>query len=126
MTSTKHLHKGDRRLWRFVEFLVRRYSVLFGLELKRVIPMEREYTKRFRGLCSDEGVIRICVRTARNGRWNKKRDTRYEIFQVVAHELAHLKHFDHGEKWHTLYVNILARMTADEQFKKLCKIYGAH
>ncbi len=63
----------------------------FGLRY-RVIESERPGVNGHYGLCTSDGVIRIRLRHATSGR-----PLKYSILvSTLCHELAHLKHFNHG------------------------------
>ena len=87
--------------------------------------MKRRKTPKYRGLCNPKtGKVWICLRTRVKGKWETARDIRYEIFQTIPHELAHLKHGGHGPKFFALYVKLLSAMVAAGEFERFCKAYG--
>ena len=74
----------------------------FGLAL-RSIGAERPQVKRRYGICYEDGSIRIRLRHA-----TTRRLLRYSaLVDTLCHELAHLRHFDHGPRFHALYRRIL-------------------
>ena len=55
------------------------------------------------GVCDEDGRIRVRLVHARTGR-----PLRYSaLVDTVIHELAHLRHLDHGERWEALYHRML-------------------
>ena len=55
------------------------------------------------GQCDSEGGIRVRLVNVRTGR-----DLKYSaLIDTVVHELAHLRHFDHGPRWEALYRRML-------------------
>ena len=66
----------------------------FGLEY-RAIEAERANVKSRYGVCYSDGTIKIRLRHATTGR-----PLRYSsLVATLCHELAHLKHFNHGKRF---------------------------
>ena len=74
----------------------------FGL-VYRSIEAERANVKRRYGICYDDGTIRIRLRHVVSGKPLKYSS----LVNTLCHELAHLKHFDHGPRFQQLYGQIL-------------------
>ncbi len=70
----------------------------------RSLEAERANVKRRYGVCYDDGSIRIRLRHLRTGSLLKYSS----LIDTLCHELAHLRHFDHGPHFEALYGNILA------------------
>ena len=74
----------------------------FGLRY-RAIEAERPRVKRRYGVCYADGTIRIRLRHASTGA-----PLRYSsLVNTLCHELAHLRHFNHGLRFQRLYRQIL-------------------
>ena len=86
------------RLRRDAHFLAER----FKLEL-RSLDGEGPRVKRRYGICYDDGSIRVRLRNVRNGELLKYS----ALVDTMCHELAHLRHFNHGVQFQTLYRRIL-------------------
>lgn len=79
----------------------------FGLRY-RAIEAERAGVKRRYGICYSDGTIRIRLVHAVTGR-----PLRYSsLVDTLCHELAHLRHFDHGPRFKSFYLAILAHARA--------------
>ena len=70
----------------------------------RLLEAERANVKRRYGVCYDDGSVRIRLRHLRTGSLLKYSS----LIDTLCHELAHLRHFDHGPRFDALYGNILA------------------
>lgn len=74
----------------------------FGLEYK-AIEAERANVKNRYGVCYEDGVIKIRLRHAVTGK-----ALRYSsLVSTLCHELAHLRHFNHGERFRGFYLELL-------------------
>jgi hypothetical protein len=74
----------------------------FGLRY-RAIEAERPRVKRRYGVCYADGTIRIRLRHAATGKPLKYSS----LVNTLCHELAHLKHFNHGLRFQRFYREIL-------------------
>ena len=74
----------------------------FGLRY-RSIEAEAARVKRRYGICYSDGTIRIRLRHATTGKSLKYSS----LISTLCHELAHLKHFDHGDGFQNFYAVIL-------------------
>jgi len=69
----------------------------------RVLEAERANVKRRYGVCFSDGTIRIRLRHATSGKPLKYSS----LVNTLCHELAHLKHFNHGLGFQAFYAEIL-------------------
>jgi Protein of unknown function DUF45 len=69
----------------------------------RVLEAERANVKRRYGVCYSDGTIRIRLRHAATARPLKYSS----LVNTLCHELAHLKHFNHGPQFQAFYARIL-------------------
>ena len=79
-----------------------RIARVFGLRY-RVIEPERPQVKRRLGVCYRDGTIRIRLLHAATGRPLKYSS----LVDTLCHELAHLRHFNHGKRFQAFYRRIL-------------------
>ena len=70
----------------------------------RSLDAERPRVKRRYGICYDDGSIRIRLRHVRTGQLLKYS----ALVDTLCHELAHLRHFDHGRRFSAFYDKLLA------------------
>jgi hypothetical protein len=80
----------------------RRICVRFRLRY-RVLEAERANVKRRYGVCFSDGTIRIRLRHATTGRPLKYSS----LVSTLCHELAHLRHFNHGPRFQNFYAEVL-------------------
>ena len=96
----------DRREVRaLVECLTRdaeRIAARFELEYQS-IQAERAGINGHYGICDSDGVIKIRLRHAKTGRPLKYSS----LVNTLCHELAHLRHFDHGPRFKAFYFRLL-------------------
>jgi len=74
----------------------------FGLHCTS-LEAEQDGVTDWYGVCYEDGVIRIRLRHARTGRLLKPSS----LVDTLCHELAHLRHLDHGTRFRRLYRRIL-------------------
>ena len=79
-----------------------RVAKQFGLPTPR-LQAERAGVNGHYGICYRDGRIRIRLRHARTGRLLKYSG----LINTLCHELAHLRHFDHGEHFKQYYFRLL-------------------
>jgi hypothetical protein len=70
----------------------------------RTLEAERDGVNEHYGICYEDGLIRIRLRHATTGRLLKESS----LVDTLCHELAHLRHFNHGERFRRLYLRILS------------------
>ncbi len=85
-----------------------RISRHFGLRY-RAIEAERANVKNRYGLCTSDGVIKIRLRHVVTGDPLKYSS----LVSTLCHELAHLRHFNHGPRFRAFYGVILEHARAE-------------
>jgi predicted metal-dependent hydrolase len=80
----------------------------FGLRYKS-IDAERANVKSRYGVCYSDGAIRIRLRHATTGRPLKYSS----LVNTLCHELAHLRHFNHGLRFRAFYQQLLEYARAE-------------
>ena len=74
----------------------------FGLTYREIAP-EKPQVKRRYGVCYADGRIAVRLTHAKTGAALKYSS----LINTVCHELAHLKHFNHGPRFKSYYLQIL-------------------
>jgi predicted metal-dependent hydrolase len=80
----------------------RALAARFALPLL-ALDAEQPRVKRRYGICYSDGSIRVRLRHVRTGRLLKYSS----LVDTLCHELAHLRHFDHGMRFQVFYRRIL-------------------
>ena len=124
MPKKKHLHPDDWGLFHEVRMTLAHYAQEYNFPLRNVEPLPRKKTRDRHGDCSRNRDIRICLREFRNGKWSKKREKAHQIVDTMAHELAHLRYWKHGQLWMVEHAALLMDMANDgvlDKIKKMCE-----
>jgi predicted metal-dependent hydrolase len=74
----------------------------FGLRFKSIRAERANVTSRY-GVCYADGEIKIRLRHAVTGRPLKYSS----LVNTLCHELAHLRHFHHGQRFRVFYLELL-------------------
>jgi predicted metal-dependent hydrolase len=85
-----------------------RIASQFGLRY-RSIDAERANVKNRYGICYDDGGIRIRLRHSVTGKPLKYSS----LVNTLCHELAHLRHFNHGDRFKQFYFQLLEYARAE-------------
>jgi len=79
-----------------------RIAARFGLRYRKVEAERANVTGHY-GICYSDGLIKIRLRHATTGRPLKYSS----LVNTLCHELAHLRHFDHGLRFRAFYQQLL-------------------
>jgi predicted metal-dependent hydrolase len=100
-------HPDDLRLFREMRRMAKRAAKKWGLGLRTVEHKRRPHSNGALGYCYPGGRISIAIRRRDRGVWSTLRAASNEyLWEVVAHELAHLWHMDHSEQHKGLTADI--------------------
>jgi predicted metal-dependent hydrolase len=91
-----------RDLMERLERDAQRIAARFSLSYRSIEPERANVTSRY-GICYSDGSIRIRLRHATSGGPLKYSS----LVSTLCHELAHLRHFNHGERFQGFYRKLL-------------------
>lgn len=111
-----NLHPDDILLFHEVAAAMRRVAKQYGLPLVSVEPHpDPAYATAARGYCTADGRIFIALRGQVDGTWDAEPRRDEDVWQTAAHELAHLKHFNHGAGFQEFEQEMCAAMRNQHQ-----------
>jgi len=93
--SALNLHPDDVLLFHEVASAMRRVAKNYDLPLKSVEPAPAPEAPCWLGTCTANGEIHLVLRFTVGGEWTEPRREE-DVWNTAAHELAHLRHFNHG------------------------------
>ncbi len=102
--------KKDAALVAYIVRCSEHYALKHGLRFKKFACTLKR--KNYSGLCDYDGTITYRIHGKEP----------YQILDVIAHELAHLAHFDHNEKWMRLYAELVCDMLACGELQKIKEV----
>lgn len=107
------MHPDDLLFFHEVTGAMRIVARQYQLPLRSIdfLPMPEAGMVDRMGECTHDGHIRLVLRCTVDGQWCEHPLSPNEVWDTAAHELAHLKHFDHGESFHTLRLELLTALT---------------
>lgn len=102
------IHPDDILLFQEVSKVARQVARHYELPLRSIegFPMPKKDMADWMGDCSHTGVIRIVLRCTVDGEWCDAPLSPPEVWDTVAHELAHLRYMDHGEEFWKFQVEL--------------------
>jgi len=111
----KYLYSDDKGMFdKVVELANRLIKLLDSSYSCTIEPKRRPTPGNAIGLCYQGNRIAILIRykdSVRNGStWHSERLSDKTIFETVAHEIAHLKHFNHGSEFKKLEQELISKI----------------
>jgi len=98
----QHERKQRSELMRRIRHDAEVIGARFGLKYRALEPERKNVTSRY-GVCFSDGTIRIRLQHATTGR-----PLLYSsLVNTLCHELAHLRHFNHGLQFQAFYDQLL-------------------
>jgi predicted metal-dependent hydrolase len=100
MRAGQRLSFVEQELCNFCKKVARICGKKFKLKYKSIEVFADDDPDRINtsGMCTPDGEIFLSLRQGRLGRF----ETIEELIDTTIHELVHLRHFDHGKKFHKL------------------------
>lgn len=95
------LHPDDVLFFHEVKRAMWNVATKYNLRLRSITPMpmpEKDLIDSL-GDCNSSGDIRLVMRATVDGQWVNAPRSPKDVWSTAAHELAHLKHMNHGEKF---------------------------
>lgn len=96
-----NIHPDDLLLFNEVTAAMRKVATRYELPLRSITgyPMPLRGMANRLGDCSQSGDIRLVLRCTVDGQWCEAPIDPEMVWDTAAHELAHLRHMNHGEKF---------------------------
>jgi hypothetical protein len=93
------IHPDDILTFTEVTAAMRRVAAKYDLPLKTIsgLPMPKSGMANRLGDCAWSGDIRLVLRCTVDGEWCSDPISPDVVWDTAAHELAHLRHMNHGE-----------------------------
>lgn len=94
-----NIHPDDLLIFQEVVAAMKHVAKVYNLPLKNItgLPMPLNGMADRLGDCSNTGEIRLVLRCTVDGEWCEAPLSPEKIWDIAAHELAHLRHMSHGE-----------------------------
>lgn len=111
------LHPDDLLFFEEVAHAMRRVAKDYDLPLRTITayPMPAAGMASRMGDCSAVGDIRVVMRCTVDGKWCDEPLSPDEVWHTAAHELAHLRHFNHGEAFRHFEAELLEAMQHEKK-----------
>lgn len=122
-----NLHPDDLLFFNEVAGAMRRVAKHYNLPLRMItaLPMPKDGLADRLGDCNGSGDIRLVMRATDNGVWVDNPRSPESVWGTAAHELAHLKHMNHGiafQEFRLELVRAMANQQEDHREKVLARL----
>jgi len=106
------IHPDDVLTFKEIEDHMRRVAKIYDLPLRNITayPMPQTGMSDRLGDCSGTGDIRLVLRCTVDGKWCDAPMNPDTVRTTAAHELAHLKHMNHGMEFQALFKELETAM----------------
>jgi hypothetical protein len=109
------IHPDDLLFFQEVRTAMFRVAKRYELPLTSVEPLANDQVF---GRCSSTGHITIAMRALINGEWAPEPVSPKLVWDKAAHELAHLRHLNHGTKFNEFWMELHDALQNEEEDHK--------
>ncbi len=115
-----NIHPDDLLFFNEVSAAMRRVADKYDLPLRGItgLPMPKSGMANRLGDCSGTGNIRLVLRCTVDGEWCEEPCSPQQVWDVAAHELAHLRHMNHGDAFQDFCEELQVAMGNQKQDHK--------
>jgi hypothetical protein len=115
VTDTLPIHPDDLLFFNEVAAAMRRVAKRYDLSLRSIthFPMPAEGLADRLGDCCSTGDIRLVMRATENGQWVDAPRSPASVWETAAHELAHLRHHNHGHAFQEFFLELRQALAND-------------
>jgi hypothetical protein len=133
MTPKLNMHPDDVLFFNEVRTAMVKIAKRYELPLVDIVPatMPASGMADFLGRCHSNGHIELVMRATVDGVFVEAPRTPADVWRTAAHELAHLRHMNHGPQFHELFAELVRAMDnvqedhREKMIRKLVKMQAA-
>lgn len=121
------LHPDDVLFFNEVRTAMQNVAKRYALPLRSIEPatMPESGMIDYLGRCYSSGDIELVMRATVNGQFVESPRSPADVWRTAAHELAHLKHMNHGAAFHEFFMELMVAIDnqqVDHKEKMIAKL----
>lgn len=121
------IHPDDVLFFNEVVGVMQKVAKQYDLPLRQVVgaSMPAEGMSDFKGRCSSDGTIELVMRCTVDGQFVAEPRSPQAVWDTAAHELAHLRHANHGVKFNEFWQELreaIDNLQVDHRQKTIDKL----